>query len=277
MNSIIRLNAFKTSSQTNKSGINLHNLYPYCDLVCETAFIYGNVASIKGALPEASTDTHTTIAKTPQIASKNTGYWSTSIKTLLEQRPLMLAHLVTLRSIAFFIAVVVWGWTGKIEQVNHVRGKFVALDEPQKLQLQHSGKLLNTAMKETQELKMGQVVAELDRELLVSEIEVQGQDSVADQMQLNQIKDLMARTRLLAQNCALVRAEENQATVGVSPQFELQDTETLPVQPTQRLEQSQIQQLQTQKLQINLDASPKQFFSTSSKIVMLATSIFPTA
>ncbi|MBW4634111.1 MAG: hypothetical protein KME30_20055 [Iphinoe sp. HA4291-MV1] len=278
MNSIIRSNAVETLSQTQNTEINIHNLNSYCDLVSEIAFIYrGHVTLTKEALPEASTNTQTATVTKPQRANRNTGYWSTSLQALLDQLPLTIAHLVTLRSITFFTAIVVWAWTGKIEQVSYIRGKFVALNEPQPLELRHLNKVVNTALKEAQELKTGQVVAELDRKLLVSEVEVQKQHLAGDQMQFNHIKDLMARTRRLAQTLVSVRAKENKDGLGTSAKLEPQNAPNA-VKPTERLKQRQIQQLamgithlQTTKVQINLNAPVERDFSTSSKI-----SIFPT-
>lgn len=280
MNSIIRLNAIETSSQAENSGMNFPNLYSYCDLVSEKAFIYGShVASTKAGLPKASTDTHTPTVTNPETASKNTGSWSTSLQALLEQLPLTLAHLVTPKSIAFFTVVVVWAWTGKIEQINQVRGKFVALSEPQKLQLQHLGKVVNTAVEDAQQLKTNEVVAELDSALLGIEVEVQTQHLAADQMQFKHIKDLMARTRMLAQTSASLKAQEKQAGLGVLDTLEPQAE--MPVHPSERLKPGQIQQLpkgmahlQAKKVQTHLDTSVKRDFSTSSKT---AVSIFPTA
>lgn len=281
MNSIIRLNAIETSSQAENSAMNFHNLYSYCDLVSEKAFRYeSHVASTKAGLPKASTDTHTRTVTNPETASKNTGYWSTSLQALLEQLPLTLAHLVTPKSIAFFTVVVVWAWTGKIEQINQVRGKFVALSEPQKLQLQHLGKVVNTAVEDAQQLKTSEVVAELDSGLLGAEVEVQTQHLAVDQMQFKHIKDLMAQTRMLAQRSASLKAQEKQAGLGALDTLEPQNAE-MPVQPSEQLKPSQIQQLakgmahlQAQKVQTHLDTSVKRDFSTSSKT---AVSIFPTA
>lgn len=280
MNSIIRLNAIETSSQAENSGMNFHNLYSYCDLVSEKAFRYeSHVASIKAGLPKASTDTHTPTVTNPETASKNTGYWSTSLQGLFEQLPLTLAHLVTPKSIAFFTVVVVWAWTGKIEQVNQVRGKFVALSELEKLQLQHLGKVVNTGVEDAQQLKTSEVVAELDSALLGTEVEVQTQYLATDQMQFKQIKDLMARTRILAQRSASLKAQEKQAGLGALDTLE--PHAKMPVQPSERLKPTQIQQLakgmthsQAQKVQTHLDTSVKRDFSTSSKT---AVSIFPTA
>ncbi|NMG05773.1 hypothetical protein [Brasilonema sp. UFV-L1] len=216
MNSIIRSNAVKTLNQTENTGMNFHNLYPDCDLVSQTAFIYKNhVTSSKEALPEAATNTHTDTVTKPQITNKDTGDWSISLQALLEQLPSTIAHLVTLRSMTFFTAVVVWTWTGKIEQVNHVRAKFIAPDEPQKIQLQGLSEVVNTALKQAQEFKTGQVVAELDTELLVPKVEVQKQDLVDDQIHFNNIKHFMARTRMLAQTRARLKAEENKPSLEI--------------------------------------------------------------
>ncbi|KAB8333283.1 hypothetical protein SD80_015695 [Scytonema tolypothrichoides VB-61278] len=282
MNSIIRSNAVETLSKTDNTGINFHKFYPYCDLVSQTAFIYENhLTSIKQALPQAPIETRTATLTKPQIASKNTGYWSTFLQTLLDQLPLTVAHLVTLKNITFFTTVVVWAWTGKIQQISHVREKFVALDSSQKLQLQDLSKVLNTGVKEAQEFKTGQVVAESDREPLLSKVDVQKQEIAADdQTHFNHIKDLMARTRILAQTRALAKAQQDKAGLEASDKLEPQNAE-MPVQPTERLKQRQIQQLvmkmthlQNKKVQINLDALRKVDFSTRSKN---ATSILSTA
>lgn len=270
MNSIIRSNAVETLSTTENTGINFNKLYPCCDSVSQTAFIYGNhLTSIKEALPKAPIESRFPTVTKPQIANKNAGYWSTSLETLLDQLPLTVAHLVTLRSITFFTTVVVWAWTGKIQQVSHVREKFVALDSPHKLQLQDLSKVLNTGVKEVQEFKTGQVVAEFDTEPLLSKVEVQNQDLAPDQTHFNHIKDLMARTRTLAQTRALARAQEDKAGLRASDKLEPQNAE-MPTQPTERLNQRQIQQLvmgmthlQNKKVQINLDAFRKVDFSTS--------------
>lgn len=280
MNSIIRLNAIETSSQAENSGMNFHNLYSYCDLVSEKAFIYeSHVASTKVDLPKASTDTHTRTVTNPETAFKNTGYWSTSLQALLEQLPLTLTHLVTPKSIAFFTVVVVWAWTGKIEQVNQVRGKFVALSKLEKLQLQHLGKVVNTEVEEAQQLKTSEVVAELDSTLLGAEVEVQTQYLATNQMQFKHIKDLMARTRMLVQKSASLKAQEKQT--GLLTLDTLEQHAKMPVQPSERLKPTQVQQLakgmihvQAKKVQNYLDTSVKQDFSTSSKT---AVSIFPTA
>lgn len=274
MNSIIRLNAIKTSSQAENSGMNFHNLNSYCDLVSENAFIDGSrVASTK-----ASTDKHIATVTNPKTACKNIGYWSRSLQTLFEQLPLTLAHLVTPKSIAFFTVVVVWAWTGKFEQVNQVRGKFVALSKPEKLQLQDLGKLVNAAVENAQQLKMSEVVPELDSAVLSTQVEVQTQHLAPDQMQSKHVKDLIARTRMLAQKSASLKAQEKQAGLGALDTLKQPHAE-MPVQPSEPLKPRHIQQLakemthlQTQEVQTAHNTSVRRDLATSSKT---AASIFP--
>lgn len=131
---IIRSKAIETSSQStsnqshssDSSQINLH-------LSPETAFIYGgSVASSSTILSEIPPKTNIVPLTTPNKA-QNTDNWSTSLQALLHQPPSILPYLVLLGSIAFFGTVVVWAWTGKIEQVSHLQGKFVSIGELHKL------------------------------------------------------------------------------------------------------------------------------------------------
>ncbi|MBR8836724.1 MAG: HlyD family efflux transporter periplasmic adaptor subunit [Stigonema ocellatum SAG 48.90 = DSM 106950] len=131
MHRIIRSNAVETSNQSNISGINV-NLTP------EMALIYGgSVADRTEALTEAPTKTHIATVTTSKTAIKNTGNWSTSLQTLLHQPPSILPYLVLLGSVAFFATVVVWAWTGKIEEVGHLRGKFLPIGELHQQQVQN--------------------------------------------------------------------------------------------------------------------------------------------
>lgn len=202
MERIIRSNAFTISSQLENSGTNFHDLHPDYELAPEMALIQGgSVASSGATLPELLTNTHAPRVTTPQSTISNTGNnWSTSLQALLNQQPSDLPYLILLSSVAFVIAVLVWTWTGKTEKVSHVRGRFLALGELYKLQPQDLDEVAYIAGKVGQEMKAGQVVVELDRELKALEVEVQQQQLAADQMRFNQIKALMDRGRMLTQS-----------------------------------------------------------------------------
>ncbi len=156
MDRIIRSNAVETSRQSNSSGINVH-------LTPEMAFIYGgNVASATGALPEAPTKTHSATVTTPKTAIKNTGNWSTSLQKLQQQPPSILPYLVLLSSVAFFATVVVWAWTGKIEEVGLFQGKLVPIGELDKQQAPNLGVVSSLNIHGALEVvKKGQTIAEI--------------------------------------------------------------------------------------------------------------------
>jgi len=127
------------------------------------AFIYGgNVASATGALPEAPTKTHSATVTTPKTAIKNTGNWSTSLQKLQQQPPSILPYLVLLSSVAFFATVVVWAWTGKIEEVGLFQGKLVPIGELDKQQAPNLGVVSSLNIHGALEVvKKGQTIAEI--------------------------------------------------------------------------------------------------------------------
>ncbi|MEC4819454.1 MAG: hypothetical protein SAK29_40220 [Scytonema sp. PMC 1069.18] len=210
MNRIIRLNAIETLNQSDMSGRNFHNLHPLGELVSEKVFIYEvNVASLEtGALPAAPVSTQTTTKTFFQTETKSTtdGFISLQ-KRLLHQPTRAFSASGAIKSIAFFTAVVFWAWTGKIEQVSHVRGKFVALGELNKLQSQYLGKVINTAIQGGQDLIPTQVIPEVDNLLLNGEVKT----LTATEEPFTQITTLMDKTGLLAQTRAAIAVVNKQA------------------------------------------------------------------
>ncbi|GAB1539648.1 hypothetical protein NUACC21_23150 [Scytonema sp. NUACC21] len=172
-----------------------------------------NFASLEtGASLEATINSHATALGSPQAAIKNTENRSISVEELLNELTTTFSFAATIRSIAFFTAVVVWAWTGRIEQVSQVRSKFVALGEQAQMQPTHLGKVINLAVNSGQEWKLVQVVAELDREFLTNEIEDQQQKLLSDQMNFHQRKGSLNKENLLARTRAAIKTLEDIAT-----------------------------------------------------------------
>jgi len=127
------------------------------------ASIYGgSVASASKALPKAPINTHIVTVITPNTAIKNAGNWSTSLQALLNQKPSILPYLILLGSIAFFGTVLVWAWTGKIEEVGRLQGKFIPIGELPKQQAQNLGVVSSFNIHRALEVvKKGQPIAEI--------------------------------------------------------------------------------------------------------------------
>jgi hypothetical protein len=126
MDRIIRSKAVETSNQSNDldtSELHLH-------LSFEMASIYGDsVASVSRVLPAASTRINLATVTTHSQAIPKTSNYSKSFCAFVHQPPSIFPYLVLFSSIAFFATVLVWAWTYKIEQVDHLQGKFISIGE----------------------------------------------------------------------------------------------------------------------------------------------------
>lgn len=267
MDRIIRLNAVETSSPSDISAIHFYLVYPANDLADKMALIYeGQEASLEtGAVPKALLNSHATTL-TAKTTFRNTENRFTSLDVSLNQHSRAFSLLTAIRSIAFFTTVVVWAWMGKTEPVSHVRGKLVALGEPFQSQVQDFDKGVNTGVKDFQELKQTQLVAEIDREPLTLVDEVQKQQLAANQTHLKNIRTLMNKTR------AVLKAVEKQATQGSSTKVVLENASLMLEASLPKQEESAVQK--ENKVQIQSIVNLKQDYNTASN---RAISIVPSA
>ncbi|KAF3888898.1 MULTISPECIES: hypothetical protein [Nostocales] len=213
MNRIIRLNAPHISSQSDI-------LKKYCDrspietdLVSEMALIRDrNIASVEtGVTLKAPIKTPTTGVKSSETAMKNTENRSVHIEEILNKTPKAFSFLATIRSIAFFTTVVVWSWTGKIEQVSQVRGKVIPLGEQSQILPHALGSIDNTVASSAREWTPIEVVTELNGEFSPAEVEDRQQQLVANQTQSHQAHGSIDRSRLLAYTRTAMKVLENLA------------------------------------------------------------------
>lgn len=140
MDRIIRSKAVETSIQSNDldtSELHLH-------LSFEMASIYGDsLASVSRILPAASTKTNLATVTTHNQAIPKTSNYSKSFSTFVHQPPSVFPYLVLFSSIAFFATVLVWAWTYKIEQVDHLHGKFISIGKLHKFPQRNLSRLFS--------------------------------------------------------------------------------------------------------------------------------------
>ncbi|MUG99619.1 hypothetical protein F7734_48010 [Scytonema sp. UIC 10036] len=228
MNRIIELNASYISSQSDVSQ-------KYCDLApIETDLVSGmalihdkNIAFVEtGVTLKALTKTHTTTVKSSETSLKNTEsefvrrqkpvFSNASCllpyRLFLDKTPKTFSLLATVRSIAFFTAVVVWSWTGRIEQVSQVRGKVVALGEQSQILPHRLDTIDNTVVTSAGEWKPIEIVAELNGEFSPAEVEGSQQQLVNHQTQSDRVHGLINSSRLLAHTRTAIKVLETLAT-----------------------------------------------------------------
>ncbi|KYC37683.1 hypothetical protein WA1_40190 [Scytonema hofmannii PCC 7110] len=214
MNRIIRLNALHISSQSDVSKNYCDRSAIETDLVSEMALIHDkNIAFIEtGVTLKTPIKTHNTAVESSEVALKNTENRLVRVEEFLSKSPKAFSLLATIRSIAFFTTVVVWSWTGRIEQVSQVRGKVVALGEQSQILPHHLDTIDNTVVTSARKWKPIEVVAELNGEFSTAEVEDRQQQLVTNQMQSNQVDGLINSSRLLAHTRTAIKVLENLAT-----------------------------------------------------------------
>lgn len=155
------------------------------------------------------------------LTHNQTAQWSTSLQTLLDQPPSSIPYQMVLGGIAFCLAVATWANVAQIDEVGQATGRLIPQGEVYKIHPEITGKVAYLRVQEGQIVKAGEVIAQLDKEIALNEVERLTQESVAYQTQLLQIQGLMEKTRLeaktrLALNNAEIEAQEAIITQGLA-------------------------------------------------------------
>lgn len=122
--------------------------------------------------------------------------WSPSLQNLLDQPPAMLPKGMIMCGIAFFLVFMTWAWFGKIEEVGKAQGKLVPKGETYKVESVELGKISRIAVKEGEQVKAGQILAELDTTLALKEVERLEQLLSSSKIELSQKEALLERVYL---------------------------------------------------------------------------------
>lgn len=161
----------------------------------------------------------------PNTGDTKSGRWSPSLQTLLDQPPASLPLRFIAGGMVFCMAFGAWAWYGTIEEVGKGTGKLVPEGETYKVQPLESGKVSRIAVKEGQEVKAGQVVAELDTDVAQKEIDRLKESLSSYQSEVTQKQSLLAQAKAeaetrteiaeaeqLAQRSAIALAKEKVTT-----------------------------------------------------------------
>ncbi len=203
MERIIRSNAVETSNQTGNGGINPSNLSSDSEFASSLANISVKNPKIYGgalaypvgeesyaqcSVGKLTSDIVLSTASAKNSTTINSDKWSISLQTVFDRPPSAIPYLVLLGSIAFFTIVLTWIWSLRIEEVSHLRGKFVpAIDSKELFKVTRQEVMMNAV--ETQ--------ARQNHSYLV-DVKTQKQQLMSIQTRLNEIKALMGEN-LLAQ------------------------------------------------------------------------------
>ncbi len=198
MERIIRSNAVKTSNQTGNGGINPSNSPSDSDasslanISVKNPKIYGgalgypvgeeNYAQCSAGKARNDIVLSTASAKNSTTINSDKG---STLQTVFDRPPSAVPPIVLLSSIAFLTIVLTWIWSLRIEEVSHLRGKFVpSIDSKQLFQVTR------------QEVMMDAVEAQAQQNHSHLVVETQKQQLISIQTRLNEIKALMGENLL---------------------------------------------------------------------------------
>jgi HlyD family secretion protein len=148
------------------------------------------------------------LINTAKLRNPISDNWSPSLGTVLDQPPVSFPQRLILGGLVFTVAFGAWATLGKIDQVGHAQGKLVPKGAVYKIHPTEPGKIINLAIKEGQQIKAGQLLAELDSETARSEVERLDKMLGAYQIQLVQQVSLIDRTRLQASASQAISAAD---------------------------------------------------------------------
>ncbi|MEP0871005.1 HlyD family efflux transporter periplasmic adaptor subunit [Trichocoleus desertorum AS-A10] len=179
--------------------------------------IRGGSAVSAATRPEATHSETSTRVMPAAVLAPPDAHWSTSLQTVLDQPPSTIPYKFLLGGLVFGAIFVAWAWFGQINEVGHARGQLVPKGQVYKIHPIELGKVTRLAVQEGQDVKAGQVVAELDNQIAAGEVERLQKMLMLDQVQLSQTQTLIERTALEAKTqTAIAQADAQAQTVTIA-------------------------------------------------------------
>ncbi len=136
--------------------------------------------------------------------------WSPAMQSLLDKPPSNLPLQLIFGGIVFCLSFSLWAWFGEIDKVGKAQGKLVPKGETYKIESVESAKVSHIAVKEGQEVEVGQLIARLDSEQQTREVERLENLISSYQLELSQKRHLLEKVEVEAQTHKLIAQAEVQ-------------------------------------------------------------------
>lgn len=143
--------------------------------------------------------------------------WSPALQTTLDRPPSTLPNHLVVGGVTFCAAFAIWAALGQIDEVGHAQGRLVPQGETYKVNPIVAGKVAKVYVQESESVKAGQVIAQLDDELARKRVEWSRQERIGYEKELLQVEALIRQAELESQNRqtianAEINAQEAQLT-----------------------------------------------------------------
>lgn len=121
--------------------------------------------------------------------------WSESLQAVIEQPLGTLPRNLILGGVLFSTVVGAWAWFGTVEEVSFAQGKVAPQGDVYRVQPTIGGEVTRLYVKEGDQVREGQRLAEIDHELVQKEVERLTASLNAYELKLGQIRALIQQTR----------------------------------------------------------------------------------
>ncbi|MGV2830162.1 hypothetical protein [Myxosarcina sp. GI1(2024)] len=135
-------------------------------------------------------------------------HWSPSLQSLLDEPPSNLPQQLVFGGMIFSLAIIIWAWFGQVEEIGKARGKLVPNGETYKVEPVEMGKISRIEVDEGERVQAGQILVELNDELVAKEFQRLEQMLAAYQIELSQKRALLERVCSQAQTDAKIAEAE---------------------------------------------------------------------
>ena len=180
---------------------------------------------------------------------EETSNWSEALQTTLDHPPAALPRYMILVGFMFACLFGTWAWFGTMQEVSYAQGQLVPEGDTFKVQPIATGEVSKILVEEGDIIQAGQVVVELDTEVLKAEVERLSQNLTALTSQLQKTQALIAQTQYEADaQGAITDAEvRTQEAAIVESQANISNTQDLVFQLMVDLEanESRLERLQS--------------------------------
>jgi hemolysin D len=180
---------------------------PLADLAAKS--IRGGVAAPENFIPTPPSPSSAPLPArhTPDL------YWSPTLQTVLDQPSSNLPWHLAIAGVLFCCVFGAWAWLGQIQEVSTAPGKLIPKGEIYKVQPTAQAEVSKILVQEGEQVKTGQILAELDHRLETNEITGLKESIQSDQLELLQTQGLIKQTQLEIQTRQAISAAQMQAQV----------------------------------------------------------------
>lgn len=179
--------------------------------------IYGGVSSSRPIAPPARD--HLSHPRKSDHSSPSE-QWSGAVQSILDQPPASLPMQAMMAGVLFSVAFGCWSYFGTIDDIGKAQGELIPQGNVFKVHSVEMGQIAYLSVAEGDQIKAGQVIAELDNQLAETEVSRLNQQLTALQIEYNQKQGLLERTHLEAQTRATIAQAQIQAQQAMMAQVE---------------------------------------------------------